>query len=96
MLVLARKVGEAIVLGDDVEVVVLGVEGDTVRLGIRAPRHVPVWRKELLEAVAEENRAATADPAELRGLFCEPRVLPFSAPPSDVSPEAEKKPPPQG
>jgi len=75
VLVLSRKVGEAIVLGDDVEVVVLGVEGDTVRLGIQAPRNVPIWRKELLEAVADENRAATADPAELRGLLRKPGVF---------------------
>ncbi|MBT9252965.1 MAG: carbon storage regulator [Brockia lithotrophica] len=93
MLVLSRKVGEAILLGDvhgaDVEVVVLGVEGDTVRLGIRAP----IWCKELFEAVAGENRAATADPASLRDLFREPGVLSFSARPSDDPPVKEKKTP---
>ncbi|MBE3550263.1 MAG: Carbon storage regulator [Brockia lithotrophica] len=95
MLVLSRKAGEAILLGDDVEVVVLGVEGDTVRLGIRAPRHVPIWRKELLEAVAGENRAATADPASLRDLFREPGFPPFPTRPSAAPQAEEKKTPPR-
>ena len=58
MLVLTRKVNQTIVIGDNVEVVVLEVRGEQVRLGIRAPRDVSVHRKEIYEQLAEENRGA--------------------------------------
>jgi carbon storage regulator len=58
MLVLARRTGQAIHVGDDIEVVVLAVRGDQVRLGVRAPRRVSVVRAELLQEVSSENRAA--------------------------------------
>jgi len=47
MLVLTRKSSQTIVIGDDIEITVLGVTPRTVRLGIQAPRHVPVFRKEI-------------------------------------------------
>ncbi len=62
MLVLSRKVGEGFMIGADVEVVVLGFEGRTAKIGIREPRHVPVVRKEL-QAVAAQNATALALPA---------------------------------
>jgi carbon storage regulator len=58
MLVITRKPGERICLGDDITVTVLEVVGSTVRLGIEAPTEVPVYRHEIWEAVKEENRAA--------------------------------------
>ena len=58
MLVLTRKVNQTIVIGDNVEVVVLEVRGEQVRLGIRAPRDVTVHRKEIYEQIVEENRGA--------------------------------------
>jgi len=58
MLVITRKTGERICLGDDITVTVLEVVGSTVRLGIDAPAEIPVFRHELWEAVKEENRAA--------------------------------------
>ncbi len=58
MLVLARKASESIMIGDDIEVRVIAVRGDQVRLGIAAPRHVPVHRREVYEAVLAENRRA--------------------------------------
>jgi carbon storage regulator len=58
MLVITRKPGERICLGDDITVTVLEVVGSTVRLGIEAPSEVPVYRHEIWEAVKEENRAA--------------------------------------
>ncbi|MCE5199445.1 MAG: carbon storage regulator CsrA [Armatimonadota bacterium] len=63
MLVLARKVGQSIVINDNVEVLVIEVRGDQVRLGIEAPRSIPVHRKELLEQIRAENvqAATTAD-----------------------------------
>ena len=58
MLVIARKPGERICLGDDVTITVLDVTGHTVRLGIEAPAEIPVFRHEIWEAVSAENRAA--------------------------------------
>lgn len=59
MLVLTRKLNQSIVIGDDVEVVVLEVRGEQVRLGIRAPKNVVVHRKEIYDQILEENRAAS-------------------------------------
>jgi carbon storage regulator len=59
MLVLTRKVHQSIVIGDDVEVVVLEVRGEQVRLGIRAPKNVAVHRKEIYDQILEENKAAS-------------------------------------
>jgi carbon storage regulator len=58
MLILARKVGQRIVIGNDIEITVVEVRGDQVRLGITAPRSISVHRKELLEQVTAENVAA--------------------------------------
>lgn len=55
MLVLSRKPGEAIRIWDDIEISVIEVRGDTVRIGINAPRNVPVFRMELLAEVAKTN-----------------------------------------
>lgn len=63
VLVLSRRVGEAIVVGGDVTVTVLEVRGDIVRIGIDAPRSVAVHRAELLAEVRSTNEAA-ASPAE--------------------------------
>ena len=61
MLVLTRKVGQSIVIGDGIEVVVLEVRGEQVRLGIRAPKDVAVHRKEIYDQIAEEGRQAHPD-----------------------------------
>ncbi|MEA2639292.1 MAG: carbon storage regulator [Chloroflexota bacterium] len=58
MLILSRRVGEGIIVGHDVELVVLGVDGAHVRIGVRAPQNVRILRKELLEQVQAENRRA--------------------------------------
>jgi carbon storage regulator len=58
MLVISRKRGERICLGDDVVVTVLEVVGSTVRLGIEAPDDIRVYRHEIWEAVKQENQAA--------------------------------------
>lgn len=58
MLVITRKPEQSIVIGGEVEVIVLGVTKDGVRLGIKAPRSVQVHRREVFEAIAAENRAA--------------------------------------
>lgn len=64
MLVLSRRVGESIVIGDDIVVTVLEVRGDVVRVGVDAPRSVQVRRQELLAELAESNRAAASPSAE--------------------------------
>jgi len=60
MLVLARKVGQSIVINDNIQILVIEVRGDQVRLGIEAPRSIPVHRKELLEQIRAENVNAVA------------------------------------
>lgn len=58
MLVLTRKLHQSIVIGDQIEVVVLEVRGEQVRLGIKAPKDVTVHRKEIYEQIQEENKSA--------------------------------------
>lgn len=59
MLVLTRKKGQSIMIGDDIEVKVVEVDGDAVRIGIKAPRDLSIYRQEIYEAIREENiRAA--------------------------------------
>jgi carbon storage regulator len=60
MLVLSRRLGESIVIGDDVVISVLEVKGDVVRIGVDAPRSVQVRRQELLEEVAATNKQAAS------------------------------------
>ena len=55
MLVLSRQKDESIMIGDDVEIVIVNVRGDKVRLGITAPKHIPVHRKEIYEAIQREK-----------------------------------------
>ena len=61
MLVLSRKPGESIRVGDDIEISIVEVKGDVVRLGIQAPRTVQVWRRELWDAIVAENRKAALE-----------------------------------
>jgi carbon storage regulator len=68
MLILTRRPGERVVIGDDILVTVMGVSGHTVRLGIAAPEGVPIYREEIWLAVKEENRAAAAAAAEVEAL----------------------------
>jgi carbon storage regulator len=58
MLVLSRKKGESIVIDDQIEVTVIAVEGDVIKLGIEAPKKISIHRKEIYLAIQEENKAA--------------------------------------
>jgi carbon storage regulator len=60
VLIITRKPGEKIMLGDDVVIHVMEIVGNSVRVGIQAPRSLPVYREEIWDAVREENRAAAA------------------------------------
>lgn len=62
MLVLTRRPGEALVIGQDIRLVVLGVDGERVKLGIEAPREIAIVRSELVEAVREANQQAARTP----------------------------------
>lgn len=63
MLVLSRKAGEGITLNQDISIEILSVEGDRVRIGIKAPKEMRIYRKELLEQTIDVNRAAVNTPA---------------------------------
>lgn len=71
MLALARKVNESIVINDDIEVTILEIKGDQVKVGISAPKSVPIYRKELYVQMQEANKEAVeaADPAALSKLL---------------------------
>lgn len=58
MLILTRRVGETLKIGDDVNVTVLGVKGNQVRIGVDAPKHVSVHREEIYDRIHKENQAA--------------------------------------
>ncbi|MBO5154880.1 MAG: carbon storage regulator CsrA [Eubacterium sp.] len=60
MLALTRKKGESLVLNNDIEVTVLEIRGDQVKLGVKAPREVPVYRKEVYLQIQKENEAAAS------------------------------------
>lgn len=78
MLVLTRKKGEAIMIGDHIELVVLGTEGDTVRLGITAPKSVEVYRKEIYLSIQQANKDALGSVSNFKGLnelFKKPRKI---------------------
>ncbi len=64
MLVLTRKTNQSIMIGDDVEISVLAVAGDKVRIGITAPRDVPVFRKEVYLSIQAENANVPAGSGE--------------------------------
>jgi carbon storage regulator len=69
MLILARKINESIMIGDQVEVSVIDIKGDQVKIGITAPRSVKVFRREVYRMIQEENRqAALAAPHTLPSL----------------------------
>ncbi|OZI10891.1 carbon storage regulator [Bacillaceae bacterium SAS-127] len=69
MLVLTRKSGESIRISDDIEITVISVQGDKVKLGIDAPKRVDIHRKEVYLAIQEENASASAGVKDLFSLL---------------------------
>ena len=68
MLVLARRTNQSIMIGDDIEIVIVDIKGDQVKLGVKAPKDISVFRTEIYEEIQEENRNAAKsniNPAEL-------------------------------
>lgn len=93
MLVLSRQRDESIMIGDDVEITIVDVRGEKVRLGINAPPHVPVHRKEVYEAIKREKEAAAkgGPPGPVESLA--KRRAP-AEPPKPLPAEPEQKEPP--
>jgi len=61
MLVLSRKIGESIIIGDNIEVKVLKIESGTVKIGIIAPTNVKIYRQEIYQTVAEQNKKTISE-----------------------------------
>jgi carbon storage regulator len=81
MLVLSRKKGQSIIIGDNIEITVVEIQGDTVRIGINAPREVTVHRREVFDQIAAENQQAQ----QSEGLQIKLRQL------SELSKQADKE-----
>jgi len=58
VLALTRRIGESIIIGNEIEITVVEVKGDQVRIGIQAPKNVKIYRKEIFEEIQTENRVA--------------------------------------
>ncbi|MDR1315386.1 MAG: carbon storage regulator CsrA [Spirochaetales bacterium] len=68
MLILTRKSGESIMIGDTIEVQVVDLKGDQVKIGIKAPPTIKLYRKEVYDAIQKENAAAAQSKPELPSL----------------------------
>lgn len=66
MLVLRRKIGESVIIGNDIQVQILGIEGDQIKLGFIAPKEVQVLRQELYQEIVAENMAAKEQTGQLQ------------------------------
>lgn len=71
MLALSRKTNESIIIGNDIEITILEVKGEKVKIGIKAPKSIPVYREEVYAQIKEANKEAAADAVQenLRNLF---------------------------
>lgn len=96
MLVLSRQRDETIIIGDDIEITVVDIRGDKVRLGVTAPKSISVHRKEVYDAIRRENReAAQVKPEDLSALGkMAPQQPPHQQPPQQ--PPSSQNPPPAG
>lgn len=71
MLVLTRKKGESIVIQNNIVITVLSVEGDTVKIGISAPKDIDIYRKEVFDAIQQNNQIAVMDSNAIQNAMLE-------------------------
>ncbi|MGG4216674.1 carbon storage regulator CsrA [Paenibacillus jamilae] len=71
MLVLTRKKGESIVIQNDIVITVLSVEGDTVKIGVSAPKDIDIYRKEVFDAIQQNNQIAVMDSNAIQNAMLE-------------------------
>ncbi|MCY8231413.1 carbon storage regulator CsrA [Priestia endophytica] len=69
MLVLTRKIGESIRIGEDIELKIVDIDGEQIKLGINAPKHIEVHRQEVYEAIQMENEQAASLKENLMNIF---------------------------
>ena len=67
MLILTRRIGETVVIGDDINITVLGVKGNQVRLGVNAPKDISVHREEIYQRIQNEKQGLSAEDYDNRG-----------------------------